>query len=120
MTFASIALGLAGAPCLAADSYSCAFDIEDGQAHAALTKAGDNWQMLVAENGGAAANSSEFQPVKTSSDGTLYMTSMNFDEDADAVSLLSLAPDGTAFLSVHGAFPDPAAELFYGTCEERS
>ena len=45
-----------------------------------------------------------------------HFVSVDIDEDANAVALLSLFEGGAAFLSIHGTFLAPSAGTYSGQC----
>lgn len=114
MAVSSALLCLTAAQAVAENRFSCRFDVEGGETEILLNRDKTGWRMEMEEGRNAS-----FHAVTQTSSDMLHLLSTDQDPDAGAVSLLSIAPDGSAFLSLHGSFPTPAAELFTGQCEAR-
>jgi hypothetical protein len=80
-----------------------------------LIRRGDSWIMDLKEDQASA----RFDPVAGATGSGLQLFSTELDPDADAVSLLSIAPDGQAILSTHGFFPGPGAVTQLGICTKK-
>lgn len=120
-------LGLCpGAPAQASDTgrYACAFPVEcsgatrpcaDGQGLTAeLRRDATGWVLQLDEK--TAAHFRPVTPAQPGSDALFTLISTDSDPAAGAVTLLSLAGNGQAFMSTHGVFLSPAVVTHIGTC----
>lgn len=104
-----------------ADSLACTFTAEcvgtERPCHrgdplaVVLRREGDGWMMT-----GDSDVAIPFDALAGDRATMLSLISTRSDPSAAAVTLLSVAADGAAFVSTHGIFLTPAAVLHVGTC----
>lgn len=97
-----------------ADGYHCHFLLDDHGVDTVLSSAETGWVMQFED--GTTAHFSDL-----GADGTdlLRLVSVDFDPDASAVALVTVGPDNSAFVSVHGQFPTHDAAVYSGTCSKK-
>lgn len=114
---------LAGTPTVAGwnGTYACSFTQEcigtdrpctqGTPLEATLSRKGAGWVLTGDGETGIA-----FREIGRFGAPLLSLISTQSDPAASAVTLLSVAQDGAAFVSTHGIFLEPGAVLHVGTC----
>ena len=118
VAFGAGLLALTASAALAAEPYRCTLAKgcgtsdcgSDAPVEATLTPTREGWVLESASD--IAGTFAEIM-----GDGEArHFVSVDIDEDANAVALLSLFEGGAAFLSIHGPFLAPSAGTYSGQC----
>ena len=104
-----------------ADRYTCAFTTEcvetdrpctkDNTLNAVLARTDTGWSLQ-----GDTGEAIPFTRVSQDGDALFSLLSTQSDPVASAVTILSVAADGQAFVSTHGVFLSPGFVTHVGTC----